>query len=34
VRRRDPAVLLFPVAVATMHLAWGGGFLVGRAGRP
>jgi len=34
VRRRDPAVLLFPVAVATMHLAWGGGFLMGRAGRP
>jgi glycosyltransferase involved in cell wall biosynthesis len=33
-RRRDPAVLLFPAAVATMHLAWGTGFLVGRAGRP
>ncbi len=34
VRRRDPAVALFPVAVATMHLAWGGGFLLGRSGRP
>ncbi len=34
VRRRDPAVLLFPVAVAIMHLAWGGGFLFGRAPSP
>ncbi len=34
VRRRDAAVLLFPAAVATMHLAWGGGFLLGRSGRP
>lgn len=34
VRRRDPAVLLFPMAVAIMHLAWGGGFLFGRAPSP
>jgi len=34
VRRRDPAVLLFPVAVAIMHLAWGSGFLFGRAPSP
>jgi len=29
VRRRDPAALLFPAAVATMHLSWGLGFFVG-----
>ena len=28
-RRRDPAALLFPAAVATMHISWGLGFLVG-----
>lgn len=27
--RRDPAVLLLPAAVATMHVSWGLGFLVG-----
>jgi succinoglycan biosynthesis protein ExoA len=32
-RRRDLAAFLLPVAVATMHLAWGCGFLVGGAGR-
>jgi glycosyltransferase involved in cell wall biosynthesis len=29
IRRRDPAALLFPAAVATMHIAWGVGFLAG-----
>lgn len=28
-KRRDPAVLLFPAAVGTMHLSWGLGFLIG-----
>ena len=28
VRRRDLAAFLFPAAVATMHVAWGAGFLV------
>ncbi len=27
-RRRDLAALLYPVAVATMHLSWGAGFLM------
>ena len=31
-RRRDPAALALPVVLPTMHLAWGLGFLVGRAG--
>jgi glycosyltransferase involved in cell wall biosynthesis len=30
-RRRDPAALLAPAALATMHVAWGTGFLYGRA---
>lgn len=30
-RRGDPAALLTPAALATMHLAWGLGFLAGRA---
>jgi glycosyltransferase involved in cell wall biosynthesis len=29
VTRRDPAALLFPAAVATMHTSWGIGFLAG-----
>jgi glycosyltransferase involved in cell wall biosynthesis len=29
-RRRDPAALLLPAALPTMHLAWGTGFLAGR----
>lgn len=29
-RRRDLAALLFPAAVATMHISWGAGFLGGR----
>lgn len=29
IKRRDPAALLFPAAVATMHLSWGLGFLIG-----
>jgi hypothetical protein len=29
IRSRDPAALLFPAAVATMHLSWGLGFLAG-----
>ncbi|MBA2338315.1 MAG: glycosyltransferase family 2 protein, partial [Acidimicrobiia bacterium] len=34
VRNRDAAALLMPAAVATMHLAWGCGFLVeSRRGR-
>ncbi len=28
VRRRDPAALLYPVAVAAMHFSWGAGFVV------
>ncbi|HYI98807.1 MAG TPA: glycosyltransferase family 2 protein [Thermoleophilaceae bacterium] len=28
-RRREPALLASPVALATMHHAWGGGFIVG-----
>lgn len=28
-KRRDLAALLFPAAVATMHLSWGAGFLAG-----
>lgn len=28
VTRRDPAAILFPAAVATMHIAWGAGFVV------
>lgn len=28
-KHRDPAALLFPAAVATMHSAWGAGFLAG-----
>jgi GT2 family glycosyltransferase len=32
IRRRDPAALLAPAALATMHLAWGAGFMYGRAG--
>jgi len=32
-RRRDPAALALPVVLPTMHLAWGAGFLVGRARR-
>ena len=31
IRRRDPAALALPVVLPTMHLAWGLGFLVGRA---
>ncbi|MDJ0923015.1 MAG: glycosyltransferase family 2 protein [Acidimicrobiia bacterium] len=30
IRTRDPAALLFPAAVATMHVAWGLGFLSSR----
>jgi len=30
-RRRDPAALALPVVLPVMHLAWGLGFLVGRA---
>jgi glycosyltransferase involved in cell wall biosynthesis len=30
-RRRDPAALALPVVLPAMHLAWGLGFLVGRA---
>jgi glycosyltransferase involved in cell wall biosynthesis len=30
VTRRDPAALRAPVAIATMHVAWGLGFLLGR----
>ena len=33
-RRADRALLLMPVALAVMHVAWGLGFLVGRAGGP
>ncbi len=34
VRRRDPAALLLPVALLTMHLSWGIGFLLpARTGR-
>lgn len=32
ITRRDIAALLFPAAVATMHLAWGAGFLAALAG--
>lgn len=28
-RRRDPALLMMPIALAIMHTAWGAGFLVG-----
>lgn len=28
-KHRDPAALLFPAAVATMHISWGMGFLAG-----
>ena len=31
IRRRDPAALALPVVLPTMHLAWGLGFLAGRA---
>jgi cellulose synthase/poly-beta-1,6-N-acetylglucosamine synthase-like glycosyltransferase len=31
VRRRDPAALALPLVLPTMHLAWGLGFLAGRA---
>ena len=31
VRRRDPAASALPLVLPTMHLAWGLGFLVGRA---
>jgi len=31
ISRRDPAGLLLTVALPTMHLAWGSGFLLGRA---
>ncbi|MDX2343809.1 MAG: glycosyltransferase family 2 protein [Acidimicrobiia bacterium] len=30
IKTRDPAALLFPAAIATMHLSWGVGFLSGR----
>ncbi|HSG79013.1 MAG TPA: glycosyltransferase family 2 protein [Acidimicrobiia bacterium] len=30
ITRRDPAALRVPIAIATMHVAWGLGFLVGR----
>ncbi len=30
IKTRDPAALLFPAAIATMHLSWGIGFLSGR----
>jgi len=33
-RRRDPAALALPLVLPTMHLAWGLGFMVGRARRP
>ncbi len=33
VTRRDAAAVLFPAAVATMHVAWGTGFLLELAGR-
>lgn len=33
-RRKDLAALLLPLVFPTMHLAWGAGFLVGRAPRP
>jgi glycosyltransferase involved in cell wall biosynthesis len=29
IKYRDPAALLFPAAVATMHTSWGAGFLAG-----
>jgi len=32
IRRRDPAALALPVVLPTMHLAWGLGFVAGRAG--
>jgi glycosyltransferase involved in cell wall biosynthesis len=32
VRRRDPAALVLPLVLPTMHLGWGLGFLVGRSG--
>lgn len=32
-RRRDPAALALPLVLPTMHLAWGLGFLMGRARR-
>ena len=32
-RRRDPAALLMPAALATMHLAWGAGFCSPRPAR-
>lgn len=31
-KHRDPAALLFPAAVATMHISWGVGFLAGGQG--
>jgi len=33
-RTRDPAALAMPAAVATMHIAWGFGFLAGAPERP
>ncbi|MFQ5554848.1 MAG: glycosyltransferase family 2 protein [Acidimicrobiia bacterium] len=33
-RRRDPAVLLTPAAMVTMHVAWGVGFLLSRGSAP
>lgn len=30
-RRRDPAVLAYPIALVVMHLSWGLGFLIGRS---
>lgn len=33
ISRRDAAVLVFPAAVATMHVAWGAGFIVELLGR-
>lgn len=32
IRRRDPAGLLAPAPLVTMHLAWGLGFLIGKRG--
>lgn len=32
-RRRDPTALLLPIVLPSMHLAWGTGFLLGRAAR-
>jgi glycosyltransferase involved in cell wall biosynthesis len=35
IRRRDPALILgFPLALWTMHIAWGAAFLWGLVGRP